>query len=82
MKYKNDYIIDAILALLAGYKDLSSGNQPSKQDLHSFKYLLGQTIRAYIIPAPHIHVSVDASQRWKELTSASIFNSASFLSHI
>ena len=73
MKYKTDYIIDAILALLAGYKDLSSGNQPSKQDLHSFKYLLGQTIRAYIIPANQIHVSVGASQRWKKLTSASIF---------
>lgn len=68
MNSKNDYIIDAILALLAGYKDLSSGNQPS------FKYLLGQTIRAYIIPANQIHVSVGASQRWKELTSASIFD--------
>ena len=75
MKSKNDYIIDAILALLAGYKDLSSANQPSsKRDHHSFKYLLGQTIRAYIIPVNQIHVSVGASQRWKELTSASIFD--------
>ena len=69
---KNQAIINSIQCLLEADKALSSDPHHIESDVKSLRYLIGQSIRQYDIPAQNRHISVKAKERWNELTSKSI----------
>ena len=69
---RNKAIINSILCLLEAHRAISSNPNHNESDLKSLRYLIGQTIRQYDIPAENRHVSVEAKKRWEELTSKCI----------
>lgn len=70
MSTKNNHIIKAVACLVEAYQGLE-GNGTEQGGV---KYLLGQTIRQYAIPAEKCHVSKAAMELWNELTSSDIRN--------
>lgn len=71
---KNEAIINSIKCLLVEYRAELAKTSPNKADLGSLRYLLGQSIRQYDIPAKNHHLSQAAHSRWTELTKADIRN--------
>lgn len=72
MDKKNFYILQSISKLLEAYQILSTDKVCYAADITSIHYLLGQTIRAYKIPAANVHISEKAYEMWQQLTSESI----------
>lgn len=70
MNTKNDYIIKAVACLVEAYHSLE-GNEAEQEGI---RYLLGQTIRQYSVPAEKCHISKAAMELWNELTSSDITN--------
>lgn len=69
---RNTVIVDSIQCLLSAYKNELSKSSPNKDDLASFRYLLGQSIRQFQIPLSNRHISVASDIRWKELSTKKI----------
>lgn len=69
---KNDAIIDAILCFLKEYKNEAAKKQPDKDDLEGLHYIIGQTIRQYIIPKRNFHLSKGAKDLWDKLSKDDI----------
>lgn len=65
---KNQAIIEAIRELLPTYQKLRM-NSAYKGDANTLKYLIGQIVRQYDVPASNWHVSKAAEDRWCELTA-------------
>lgn len=69
---KNNVIVNTLITLLNGYKNLLQQNAPSNRELRSLNYLIGQVIRQYDIPMSNVHVSGGAASLWNKLTSANM----------
>ncbi len=74
MKAKNSAIIKSILCLLKAYKtEMGLPETDLRQStLKSLTYLISQTIRHYVLPKSHYHLSQAAYERWEELSDEDI----------
>lgn len=68
----NKYFIDIVIVGVKGYKDAAQKEPDNKALRQAFKYLIGQTVRQYIILPDHRYISKKANDLWEELTSSDI----------
>ena len=71
---KNEALINSILSLLDEYNNEKAKTHPDKSVVDSLRYLIGQIIRHYDIPVVNYHLSRDAQDRWKRLSTDNIMN--------
>ena len=70
-------VLDVIISLINGVKNsyvLSSVYGEENLSIDNCGYLLGQTLRHYVIPKDHYFVSKKAYDLWTKITNHSIFN--------
>lgn len=70
MSTKNDHIIKTITCFVEAYHSLDR----NVAEHGGIKYLLGQTIRQYAMPAEKCHISKAALEQWNRLTGFDIRN--------
>ena len=68
----NTYFIDLVITGVKGYKDAIQKYPNNEALCRAFKYLIGQTVRQYILLPQHMYVSVEAMILWEEITSDDI----------
>lgn len=71
---KNRALIDSIKRLLDAFHELSDLSNQDKTVLSGLRYLLGQSVRQYVIPSENHHVSKAALDQWKCLSKDKIEN--------
>ena len=66
----NENLIDAIICLIKGYRAADAMADKKRKD--AYQYLVCQSIRQYVSPSDHYHVSVRAKELWDKLTTQEI----------